>query len=57
MLLEPPEPPAPSEKIVVEPTVVVPVVEPAELVSKLSIAEVVIADEDPPKPEPEPEPY
>ena len=41
----PPAPPAP--KMVVEPTVAVPVTDPAELVSVLRIAEVVMAEEDP----------
>lgn len=39
--------PAPPPKIVVDPTVVVPVVEPAELVSALTIAEVLTAELEP----------
>jgi hypothetical protein len=40
-------PAAPPPKIVVDPTVAVPVVEPAESVSALKIAEVVIAEDRP----------
>lgn len=46
----PPPPPAPPPKMVVDPTVVVKVDEP--LVTTDSMAEVVIADEEPPEPVP-----
>jgi len=42
--------------MVVDPTVEVPVVEPAESVSALTMAEVVMADEDPPAPPAPPAP-